>query len=483
MKQVPLEKIDDFRWRVPKSFRKEMLVEGIIYSDDSLIESVIGDKSAEQVANVACLPGIVKHSLAMPDIHWGYGFCIGGVAATDPEEGGVISPGGVGYDINCGVRLLRTNLEAKEIAPFIEKLVFKLFATIPCGTGQEGRFKFERREMKKILEKGSEEVIRQGLGWNTDIEMSEASGVLEGSDPDEISDRALERGKSQCGTLGSGNHFIEIQEVKEIFLPEVAVAFGLRKSQIVIMIHSGSRGLGYQVCEDAISDLRSSPEKHGIHLPDPQLICAPIHSKEGQRYLRSMKAAANFAWANRQIMTHLVRDVFSEILGRPSESLEMSVLYDVSHNIAKMERYDVDGEEKLLCVHRKGATRAFPKGHPEVPEHYRGVGQPVLIPGDMGRASYVLVGEPGSLEHTFGSSCHGAGRRLSRHAAVKAAKGRSIRDELKKRGVIALARGRSGLEEEHPDAYKDVNAVVNIMHQTGISSRVAKLVPLGVIKG
>ena len=479
----PLERVDGTHWRIPKSYKQGMRVDGLIYADDKLVEAIKQDKSPEQVANVACLPGIVKYSLAMPDIHWGYGFCIGGVAATDPKQGGVISPGGVGYDINCGVRLIRTDITLEDAQPRMEKLVDKLFNTVPCGVGRGGIIKFDKKELRRLMAEGSPFVVNKGFGWNGDIETTEAGGRIDGAEPDLLSDRAIQRGYNQCGTLGSGNHFIEVQVVEHIDDPRAAKAMGLVEGNITVMIHSGSRGLGYQVCDDALKEMRNVPRKYGIDLPDKQLVCAPVESPEGKRYLGAMRAAANFAWCNRQIMTHLTRQAFAEIFGRPAERLGMSLVYDVAHNIAKMEPYEVDGRMCQLCVHRKGATRAFPPGHPELPERYKPIGQPVLVPGDMGRSSYVLVGQPGAMEHTFGSSCHGAGRRMSRGAAIRAAKGRSIRRELLDRGVIAKARGRTGLDEEQPDAYKDVLQVVDVLHEAAISRRVAKLRPLGVIKG
>lgn len=479
----PLERIDATRWRIPKSYKPGMRVDGVIYADDVLIEAIRSDKSPEQVANVATLPGIVKYSLAMPDIHWGYGFCIGGVAATDPEKGGVISPGGVGYDINCGVRLIRTNLKLLEAQPQMERLVNELFNTVPCGVGRAGKVKFKKSELCKLMAEGSRYVVKRGFGWDSDVEATEAHGCIADADPSLVSDRAIERGSDQCGTLGSGNHFMEVQVVEKIDDPAAAAAMGLVEGHLTVMIHSGSRGLGYQVCEDALHELQDVPRKYGIELPDKQLVCAPVHSREGQKYLGAMRAAANFAWCNRQIMTHLAREAFSNVFGLPAERLGMSLVYDVAHNIAKMEPYDVDGRSCQLCVHRKGATRAFPAGHPELPDRYKHLGQPVLVPGDMGRASYVLVGQPGSMEHTFGSSCHGAGRRMSRGAAIRAARGRSIKRELADRGVIARARGRTGLDEEQPDAYKDVNQVVDVLNSAAISRRVARLRPVGVIKG
>ncbi|MHC4089280.1 MAG: RtcB family protein [Planctomycetota bacterium] len=480
---LKLEQIDACRWRIPRGQRSDMRVDGIVYADDVLVEQIRNDQSLVQVANVATLPGIVGNSLAMPDIHFGYGFCIGGVAATDPASGGVISPGGVGYDINCGVRLIRSDLTEEEVQPVISKLVDRLFATVPCGVGQRGKVKYDHRELKKLMAVGSPFVVEQGFGWASDVEATEGGGCVEGAEPDNVSDRALQRGHDQCGTLGSGNHFLEVQVVDQIFDAHAAGVLGLQEGGITVMIHSGSRGLGYQVCDDSIRHLRGVPQKLGIELPDRQLVCAPVHSREGAHYLGAMRAAANYAWCNRQVMTHLARKTFAAVFGKPAERMGMALIYDVAHNIAKMEPYEVGGQTCRLCVHRKGATRAFPPGHPEIPAKYRSIGQPVMIPGDMGRSSYVLVGQPGAMTDTFGSTCHGAGRQMSRTAAVKSAKGRSIRQELLDRGVYARARGRRGLEEEQPDAYKDVNNVVDVVHQAGISKKVCRLRPIGVIKG
>ncbi|MGD8451287.1 MAG: RtcB family protein [Phycisphaerae bacterium] len=479
----PLEPIDACRWRIPRSYKSEMRTDGVIYADEKLMPSIREDRAPEQVANVACLPGIVGSSLAMPDIHWGYGFCIGGVAATDPEAGGVISPGGVGYDINCGVRLIRTALPASEVRPRIERLVNTLFNTIPCGVGGHGKIRFSRGELRELVTEGAPYVVSRGFGWDEDVERTEEGGCLAGARDGYISDHAYERGLEQVGTLGSGNHFVEVQVVDEIADRQVAEAFGLFAGQAVVTVHSGSRGFGYQVCEDALRELRGVPEKYGISLPDRQLVCAPVHSPEGGRYLGAMRAAANYAWCNRQLLMHLTREVFAQVFGRSAEQLEMRLVYDVAHNIAKLESYEVDGRQRQLCVHRKGATRALPAGHPDVPEVYRAVGQPVLVPGDMGRSSWVLVGQPQAMTESFGSCCHGAGRVLSRGAAIRAAKGRSIARELADVGVIAKARGRTGLAEEQPAAYKDVSQVVDVVHRAGISRKVARLRPLGVIKG
>jgi len=479
----PLERMDACRWRIPRSYKPQMHVDGIIYADDKLIDTIRADKSPEQVANVACLPGIVGASLAMPDIHWGYGFCIGGVAATDPDEGGVVSPGGVGYDINCGVRLIRTDLTVPQVQPHVRELVTQLFDTVPCGVGRGGRIKFDRKELYRIMAEGARFVVEAGFGWEEDLTLTEAGGGLADAKPEFVSARAFERGAGQCGTLGSGNHFLEIQIVDQIADAQAAAAFGLKLGQITLMIHSGSRGLGYQVCDDALAELRNVPAKYGIELPDRQLVCAPVNSPEGQRYLGAMRAAANYAWANRQIMTHLAREVFSNFFRKPPELLGMHMVYDVAHNIAKLEQYEVGGRLRTLCVHRKGATRAFPAGHAEVPLAYRQVGQPVLVPGDMGRSSWVLVGQPMAMEQTFGSCCHGAGRLMSRGAAIRAAKGRSIEKELLARGVVARSRERTGLAEEQPEAYKDVSQVAEAVQSAGISRKVARLRPIGVIKG
>ncbi len=479
----PLEQVGPCQWKIPKSYRSDMRVDGLIFADDALIEQIKGDQGPEQVVNVATLPGIQTASLAMPDIHWGYGFCIGGVAATDPEQGGVISPGGVGYDINCGVRLLRTDLEWSDVKDRARDLVNQLFRDIPTGVGQSGPFTFAKPELARLMEQGAKFVVERGLGTARDLEHIEAGGCIAGANPDRVSDRAYLRGADQCGTLGSGNHFLEIEVVDRIEDEEAAAVMGLREGQITVLIHSGSRGLGYQVCDDYLNTFRGAPQKYGFELPDKQLACAPVRSPEGQAYLAAMRAAANFAFCNRQLLTHQARQVFARIFGKPWEQLGMDLIYDVAHNIAKMEDHTVGGVEKQVCVHRKGATRAFPKDHPEIPAGYRGIGQPVIIPGSMGTASWVLVGQPGSMEHSFGTTCHGAGRMMSRTEAVRRAGGRRIDKELENVGVIARARGHKGLAEEQPAAYKDVDHVVEVVHKAGISRKVARLRPIGVIKG
>lgn len=479
----PLERVSDVLWRIPKWYKHGMRVDGLIYADDELIELIRNDQSPEQVANVAFLPGIQQASLAMPDIHWGYGFCIGGVCATDPAEGGVISPGGVGYDINCGVRLVRTNLKLNDVLPLQQQLVDELFKRVPTGVGQGGKYRFDRKELRKLLELGPNALKRRDLATEADIAHTEARGVLDGADPDAVSEKALDRGADQCGSLGSGNHFLEVQVVDQVCDEKVAAAMGLEKDQVCVMIHSGSRGLGYQVCDDALYNLRGAPKKYGIELPDRQLVCAPVHSAEGQSYLGAMCAAANYAWCNRQLLMMQAREAFAKVFGKPWETLGMSLVYDVAHNIAKFEWHTINGEQRRVWVHRKGATRAFPADHEEVPEMYRAIGQPVIIPGDMGRASWVLVGRPGSMEQSFGSACHGAGRVMSRTQAVAKSQGRRIDKELLERGVVARARSWKGLAEEQPDAYKNVDSVVEVVHKADLAAKVCRMRPIGVIKG
>ena len=479
----PLEQIDECCWRIPRSYKLGMLVEGRIFADERLLRDIRADQAPEQVANVAFLPGIQMASLAMPDIHWGYGFCIGGVTATDPVVDGVISPGGVGYDINCGVRLMRTNLRENDVQPRLNALMDALYRRIPAGVGEGGPYLFGGKELRRLLAEGAPYLVTRGWATPGDIEHTEAGGCLPGANPDFVSERALKRGGDQCGTLGSGNHFLEVQIVDEVIDQLAARAMGLEQGMVCVMIHSGSRGLGYQVCDDSLGALRKAPAKYGIELPDRQLACAPVHSPEGQQYLGAMRCAANYAWANRQLLMWQTREVFAEFFGREWQLLQMGLIYDVAHNIAKIEEHEIDGRRRSVCVHRKGATLAFPAGHPEVPERYRDVGQPVIIPGDMGRASWVLVGQPGSMQRTFGTTCHGAGRLMSRTAAIAHAKGRRIDRELAEKGIIAKCRSWKGLAEEQPAAYKDVGLVVDVVHRAGLASKVARLRPVGVVKG
>jgi tRNA-splicing ligase RtcB len=476
-----LKQIDQYRWLVPK--QGKMRTEGMLFLDRNLLEHIKNDKSINQVANVAWLPGIIGRSLAMPDMHQGYGFPIGGVAAFDPDQG-IVSPGGVGYDINCGVRLLRSTLVKEEVKKEIADLVSNLFINVPTGVGSKQRsLKLSKKDLKKVLEKGAQWAVNNGFGIQEDLLHIEESGCLGWADPEIVSDRALERGQAQLGTLGSGNHFVEVGFVDQIFDEELAKGIGLFNDQVTIIIHTGSRGLGHQVCGDYIRLLQNASQKYQIDLPDRELCCAPVHSTEGNQYLAAMAAAANFAFANRQLITAEVRHTFEQVFGRGAHNLGLQLVYDVCHNIAKFETHVVSGKQREVLVHRKGATRAFPANHPKVPAAYQGTGQPVLIPGDMGRYSYVLVGTDRALKETFGSTCHGAGRIMSRHAAKKAAKGHNVTAELAEMGVTVKGAGRATLIEEIPQAYKDVEDVVRVVHEAGIARKVARLRPLGVIKG
>lgn len=480
MYEIKLERIDDNRWLIPRT--GDMKVPGIIYANKKIHQLLKSDESTRQVANVAHLPGIVSCSLAMPDIHWGYGFPIGGVAAFDLTEG-VISPGGVGYDINCGCRLIATELTLSDVKDKIKDLTLALYQHIPSGVGSTGHVKLSGKDQKKVLEEGAKWAVKAGFGLLEDLETTEDGGVLPGADPELVSSRALERGKQQLGTLGSGNHFLEIEVVQEIFDEAAAQAFGLHKGQVVIMIHTGSRGLGYQICDDYLALMVKHAHETGIELPDRQLACAYLASPRGRNYLAAMACGANYAWANRQILMHLTREVFEKSLRLSPRELGMRLVYDVCHNIAKIEEFNIKGVTRKLCVHRKGATRAYPAGHVAVPARYRSVGQPVLIPGDMGTGSYVLSGQPGAMEETFGSACHGAGRVMSRTQATKSSRGRSISRELADIGVLVMAGSRGTLGEEMPEAYKNVQDVVQVMHEAGIAKKVAKLKSVACIKG
>ncbi|RLE67746.1 MAG: RNA-splicing ligase RtcB [Thermoprotei archaeon] len=479
----PLKKISPYLWEVPREYKPGMRVPGIIYASSKMIEHILKERVIEQVANVACLPGIVKYSLAMPDAHWGYGFPIGGVAAFDPEKDGVISPGGVGYDINCGVRLVRSDLTLDDLKPHLERLINALFNNVPCGVGVGGKIKLSPKEEREVLVKGARWAVEEGMGIKEDLEATEEGGELKGARPELISPKAYERGRGQVGTLGSGNHFLEVQVVDEIYDEKLAKTLGIFLGQITIMIHSGSRGFGHQVCDDNLKVMQRAVEKYGIKLPDRQLACAPINSPEGENYFAQMACAANYAWCNRQIIMHLVRETFQKVFGKSWEKLGLYLVYDVAHNIAKFEEYQVDGKKKTLCVHRKGATRAFPPHHPQVPLKYRGIGQPVIIPGDMGRCSYLLIGTEKAFKDTWGSTCHGAGRMMSRHEAIRQARGRSIYQEMMDRGIIVRAKGKHTLAEEMPQAYKDVRDVVEVVDKAGISRKIARMRPLGVVKG
>jgi tRNA-splicing ligase RtcB len=479
-----LRKLEGNRWELPQSYKAGMLVPGMVFADEALLEAIAEDQALEQVANVAFLPGIVGYSLAMPDIHWGYGFPIGGVAATAVDQGGVVSPGGVGFDINCGVRLLRTDLTEQEVRPRLKELVAALFRDVPTGLGGGGRLRLDRQEIDQVLLQGAAWAVKRGFGVPEDLEVTEEGGCIAGADPEEVGERPKTRGGSQLGTLGSGNHFLEVQAVDQILYPEAAQAMGLSQvGQVAVIIHCGSRGLGHQVCTDFLKLIEAASDRYGFRLPDRQLAAVPVNSPEGQSYLAAMQAASNFAWANRQCLAHWTRLVFEQVFGRSWTELGMHQVYDVSHNMAKLEEHVVNGQPMTLCVHRKGATRAFPAGRPEVPAQYRHIGQPVLIPGDMGRYSFLAVAGPKALERSFGSTCHGAGRAKSRAGAKRLLRGRDLKKELEEQGIIAMAHGWASLAEEAPLAYKDVADVMRVADEAGLSRPVARLRPLGVIKG
>ncbi len=479
-----LVRLDDYRWELPRDHDAGMRVPGVLFADDGLLELIREDPCVEQVANVAHLPGIVGRSMAMPDVHWGYGFPIGGVAATRVDGDGVVSPGGVGFDINCGIRLLRTDLTEADVRPRMQDLVSTLFSQIHTGVGSGGRIKVGAREMDEVLREGGAWAVGRGMGEPEDLAVTEEGGAMDEADPDAVGPRPKSRGQGQLGTLGSGNHFLEVQAVDEVFDHEAAAVMGIHEvGQVTIMIHTGSRGLGHQVCTDSLKVIGAAGARYGIQLPDRQLAAVPVRSPEGSRYLDAMRAAANFAWANRQCIAHFARESFEQVLGRSWTELGIRQVYDVSHNMAKIERHVVDGEPTRLCVHRKGATRSFPAGHPELPNRYKDIGQPVFVPGDMGRYSFLAVGDPRAMEVSFGSTCHGAGRVQSRTGAKKMLRGRDIRQELEGEGIIAMARGWASLAEEAPAAYKDAADVVRVAEAAGLSRNVARMRPLGVIKG
>jgi tRNA-splicing ligase RtcB len=483
MGNLRLNKLDNFRWEIPQDYKPGMRVPGVIYADEAMINVIMQDQSAEQVANVATLPGIVRYSMAMPDIHWGYGFPIGGVAATRVSDG-VVSPGGVGYDINCGVRLLRTNLTVDEVKPKIKELLNSLFNNVPSGLGSEGKIRLKEKDIDQVLLEGAGWAVKKGYGTLEDLDVTEESGCMKGADPARVSLKAKQRGSPQLGTLGSGNHFLEIQVIREIFDAEAARAMGIeRTGQIMVLIHTGSRGLGHQVCDDYLRVMRQAVEKYGIELPDRQLACAPVQSPEGKDYLSAMACAANYAWTNRQCIMHWIRESFATVFNKKAEDMGIRQIYDVAHNIAKIEDYNIEGKMTRLCVHRKGATRAFPAGHKDVPEKYKKIGQPVLIPGDMGRRSYIAVGTDKAIAESFGSTCHGAGRLQSRGAAKRSLRGSDVASELESRGIYVRAHSINSLSEEASQAYKDITEVVDVTHNAGISRKVAMAVPLAVVKG
>ena len=474
-----IESQDGLRHRIPRDQGRGMHADVVVYASESLMQQIRKDLSLEQAMNVAALPGIVGPSLAMPDIHQGYGFPIGGVAAMDVEHG-VVSPGGVGFDINCGVRLVRTSLAESEVRPRLRDLIQQIFRDVPCGTGGSGHVKIGARDLDRVLTEGARWMVAKGYGEPRDAEFSEAGGAIAGADPAAVSDRARERGLPQLGTLGSGNHFLEVQYVEEIHEPGPAQAYGLRVGQVVVLIHSGSRGLGHQVCTDYVALMNRNMARYNIDLPDRQLACGPVGSDEGRQYLAAMAAAANFAWANRQAILHFLRGAFARVF---SKDTRLDLVYDVCHNIAKREHYEFEGRRREVLVHRKGATRAFPPGHREIPADYRNAGQPVFVPGSMGTASWVLAGAEGSMAETFGSVCHGAGRLLSRTAVRRGKDARREQQRLEDRGILVRSETRDGILEELPEAYKNVDEVIEVVHLAGLARKVARLRPMGVIKG
>ncbi|MFA6489600.1 MAG: RtcB family protein [Candidatus Micrarchaeia archaeon] len=474
-----MKQIGEAIWEMEKEGK--MNVPARIFATPAILEKMGEGRTFGQLRNVASLPGIVKNALLMPDGHEGYGFPIGGVAAFDMETG-VVSPGGVGYDINCGVRLISTNLGREEVVAKMRPLIDALFKNVPSGVGSKGKLRLKESELDDAIVRGVDWAIDNGYGTRQDKERTEENGRIDGADPSMVSEKAKKRGLPQFGTVGAGNHFVEVQEVQDVLLPDVAEKFGLEQGKMVVMIHCGSRGFGHQVCDDSLREMLNAARKYKIDLPDHELCCAPIHSPEAEKYLKSMRCAVNYAFNNRHIMMHWVRETFDEVFGKGT-SENMPLVYDVCHNIAKFEEHDVDGQRKMLCVHRKGATRAFAAGRKELPAYYRDIGQPVMIPGSMGTASYVLVGKQGAMDNSWGSSCHGAGRAMSRSKAVHTWTGKQIHDELEVRGIMVKATESELLAEEAPGAYKNVDEVVNSVKLAGLSDIVARLVPLGVVKG
>ncbi|HDI75103.1 MAG: RNA-splicing ligase RtcB [Thermoprotei archaeon] len=480
---VPLVKIGEYVWEIPKTFRPGMRVPGRIFADDYLLSKMKSDLTLIQCANVAHLPGIYKYAIALPDAHQGYGFPIGGVAAIDAEEG-VISPGGVGYDINCGVRLVRTDLTEKDVRPVLKELIDTIFSLVPSGVGVRGRIRLSISELDNVLSEGVAWAIDHGYGWPEDAEFCEEKGCMKTADPGKVSTRAKQRGSGQLGTLGSGNHFLEIQVVDKIYDPKAAKEMGIyEEGQVTVMIHTGSRGFGHQVCSDYLRIMEHAMRKYGLRPPDRELACAPAKSREAEDYFAAMSCACNFAWANRQCILHWIRQAFERVFKKKADELGLKLVYDVAHNIAKIEYHKINGATRKVIVHRKGATRAFPPGHSDIPAKYRSIGQPVLIPGSMGTASYVLVGTKRAMEITFGSTAHGAGRFLSRHAATRQYWGSKVKAELEKRGILVRAANIRVVAEEAPGAYKDVDKVAEVSHKVGIATKVVRLVPIAVTKG
>ncbi len=481
--KYPIQKVSDFEFRIESSAREGMKVPVTIYANETLLSKMLSDRTVDQAVNVTHLPGLYKHVIVLPDGHEGYGFPIGGVAATDPDNG-VISPGGVGYDINCGVRLIRTNLSEKDIRPRLGELLKEIFRVVPSGLGSKAAVRLTQSQLDQVLVDGVQWAIRNGYGWDSDAKYCEENGTMKTSDPAKVSNTAKSRGAPQLGSLGSGNHFVEVQLVDQIVDPKAASVYGIEnEKQVVVLIHTGSRGFGHQVCSDYLRVVESASHKYGIHLPDRELACAPNNSIEAENYRKAMSAALNFAWSNRQMVTHWTRKAFEKFFKRTAEDLGMRLVYDVAHNIAKFEEHEVNGQRKKVVVHRKGATRAFPPGSEFIPVDYRSVGQPVLIPGSMGTSSWVLRGTEKAMTLSFGSTAHGAGRMLSRAAAVRAHPAEQVKRNLNSRGIIIEAASWKGVAEEAPEAYKNVDEVAEVSHSVGIGLKVARLVPIGVVKG
>lgn len=477
-----IERVAEHIWEIPKTFREGMRVPARLYADEYLLDAALVDNSLVQLVNTATLPGVVKYAIAMPDIHQGYGFPIGGVVATRLPEG-VISPGGVGYDINCGVRLLVSMSSVEEIHPYLEDIVSLLYQNCPSGVGAHGELHLNDAELERVLHEGSRWMPEKGYASREDLDRTEEFGRIPRADGSFVSDRARERGRSQLGTLGAGNHFIEVDRVAVVYDGAAAARLGIYSGNLAVQIHCGSRGLGHQICEDYVSRFQKTSRDYGIELPDRELVCVPFDSAEGQQYFGAMACAANFAFANRQLLAHMIRLSFSEVLTGKVHNFDLRQIYDIAHNMAKVEEHYVGGQSMRVCVHRKGATRAFGPGSSALPDDLRDLGQPVLIPGSMGTASYVLIGTKKAMEETFGSTCHGAGRVMSRARAKKMVHGTALRDQLKSRGILICAGSMSGLAEEAPAAYKDVSEVVDVVHKLGIGRKIARLEPFAVIKG
>jgi tRNA-splicing ligase RtcB len=482
MSQIVPKKIAENVYEIPKSTRNYMKVPARIFANEKIMRAM-EQKMLTQATHVAWLPGIIKNALVLPDGHMGYGFPIGGVAATDYDTG-VISPGGVGYDINCGVRLLRTNLQRKEVTPYAQKLSEALFRNVPSGVGSKAKIRLNRSELQELLTEGASYCVKKGLGWEEDIELCEENGALSNADIETLSERAISRGMPQAGSLGSGNHFLEIQYVDKIYDEKLAKAMGIvQKDQVVVMIHTGSRGLGHQICSDYLRIVERAMPKYNLHPPDRELACVPTQSDDGQAYFNAMACGANFAWGNRQMILHWVRETFERQFKQSAEDMDMGLIYDVAHNIAKKEEHTIDGKKRTVITHRKGATRAFPAGHPDIPRAYQSIGQPVILPGSMGTASYVLIGQPNGMEISFGSTAHGAGRVLSRKAALRRFWGETVRDELKGKGIFVKSANPKIIAEEAPGVYKDIDSVAEVSDNLGIGKRVVRVKPIAVVKG